>query len=58
MFRHILRLELFGLTNYRAESIDVAIPKNKNITTQPEWPTLSLYYFDDYCFDLGISLGE
>jgi len=48
----------YGLTNYRPESIDVAIPKKKNITTLPEWPVLNLYYFDDYRYSLGISLVE
>lgn len=38
----------YGLSNYRPDSIDVGIPKKKNITTLPVWPTLNLYYFDDY----------
>jgi len=48
----------YGLTNYRPDSIDVAIPKKKNITTLPERPVLSLYYFDDYRYNLGINLIE
>jgi predicted transcriptional regulator of viral defense system len=48
----------YGLTNYRPDSIDVAIPKNKNITTLSECPILNLYYFDDYRYDFGISLVE
>ncbi len=48
----------YGLTNYRPDSIDVAIPKKKNITTLPEWPALNLYYFDDYRYNFGISLVE
>lgn len=48
----------YGLTNYRPDSIDVAIQKKKNITTLPEWPILNLYYFDDYRYNLGIRLVE
>jgi predicted transcriptional regulator of viral defense system len=48
----------YGLTNYRSDSIDVAIPKKKNVTTLPEWPVFSLYYFDDYRYNLGINLIE
>ncbi len=45
----------YGLTNYRPDSIDVAIPKKKNITTLPHWPTLNLYYFDDERYKIGIT---
>ena len=45
----------YGLSNYRPDSIDVAIPKNKNISTLPEWPTFNLYYFEEYRYETGIS---
>lgn len=45
----------YGLSNYRPDSIDVAIPKNKNISTLPEWPAFNLYYFEEYRYETGIS---
>lgn len=44
----------YGLSNYRPDSIDVAIPKKKNVSTIPEWPNFRLFYFDSYRYDLGI----
>lgn len=44
----------YGLTNYRPDSIDVAIPKNKNISTMPDWPAFNLYYFEEYRYETGI----
>lgn len=51
----------YGLTTYRPDAIDVAIPKKKNITTLPDWPVLKLYYFEDSRFELGVDkivIGE
>jgi len=48
----------YNLTNYRPDSIDVAIPKKKNITTLPEWPIINLFYFEDGRHNLGIDLIE
>lgn len=44
----------YGLSNFRPDSIDVAIPKKKNVSTLPDWPTIKLYYFEDYRYNLGI----
>ncbi|WP_296560386.1 type IV toxin-antitoxin system AbiEi family antitoxin [uncultured Acetobacterium sp.] len=44
----------YGLSNYWPDSIDVAVPKKKNITTLPDWPTLSLYYFERDRYETGI----
>jgi predicted transcriptional regulator of viral defense system len=44
----------YGLTTYRPDSIEVAIPKNKNITTLPDWPVINLFYFEGYRYNLGI----
>lgn len=44
----------YGLSNYRPDSIDVAIPRKKNITTLPDWPTFNLYYFQKERYETGI----
>jgi predicted transcriptional regulator of viral defense system len=46
----------YNLTTYRPDSIDVAIPKKKKITTHPEWPRFNLYYFDNERYNLGMKL--
>jgi predicted transcriptional regulator of viral defense system len=45
----------YNLTTFRPDSVDVAIPKKKRITTLPDWPILNLYYFDDSRLNLGVS---
>lgn len=44
----------YGLSNYRPDSIEVAIPHKGKISFIPTWPNLSLYYFDETRFNLGI----
>ncbi|MBC3898896.1 hypothetical protein GH811_04620 [Acetobacterium malicum] len=44
----------YGLSNYWPDSIDVAVPKKKNITTLPDWPTFNLYYFESDRYETGI----
>lgn len=44
----------YGLSNFRPDSIDVAVPKKKNVSTLPDWPIIKLYYFEDYRYHLGI----
>ncbi|HAZ06664.1 MAG TPA: hypothetical protein DCY58_11435 [Acetobacterium sp.] len=44
----------YGLSNYRPDSIDVALPRKKNITTLPDWPTFNLYYFQKERYETGI----
>lgn len=44
----------YALTTYRPDSIEVAIPKNKNITTLPDWPIINLFYFEASRYNLGI----
>ena len=48
----------YNLTTYRPDSIDVAVPKKKNITTLPEWPIIKIYYFDKDRYDLGVNQIE
>ncbi|WP_251390709.1 hypothetical protein [Mediterraneibacter agrestimuris] len=35
----------YNLTTYRPDSIDVAIQRKAKISTMPDWPTLSVYYY-------------
>lgn len=44
----------YNLTTYRPDSIDVAIQRKGKISTMPEWPTLSVYYYADERFEMGI----
>ncbi len=45
----------YDLTNYRPDSIDVAVPKKKNVSTLPDWPLMNLYYFDGNRYETGIT---
>lgn len=44
----------YNLTTYRPDSIDVAIQRKGKISTIPEWPSLSVYYYADDRFEMGI----
>lgn len=44
----------YNLTTYRTEAIDVAIQRKSKISTMPDWPTLSVYYYADDRFNIGI----
>ena len=44
----------YNLTTYRPDSIDVAIPRKSKISTMPEWPTISVFYYADERFEIGI----
>lgn len=44
----------YNLTTYRLDSIDVAIPRKAKISTMPDWPMLSIYYYANERFKLGI----
>ncbi|GAU79035.1 type IV toxin-antitoxin system AbiEi family antitoxin [Fusibacter sp. 3D3] len=44
----------YRLTNFRPDSIDVAVPKKKNVSTLPDWPVFKMYYFEKNRYDLGI----
>ncbi|MDD4083262.1 MAG: hypothetical protein WC162_03230 [Sphaerochaetaceae bacterium] len=46
---------IYELTNFRIESIDVAVNRKKYIKTLPEYPLLQLHYFDEKRLTLGIS---
>ena len=44
----------YNLTTYRPDSIDVAIQRKARISTMPDWPALSVYYYADERFKTGI----
>ncbi len=44
----------YNLTTYRPDSIDVAIQRKGKISTMPDWPALSVYYYADDRFEMGI----
>ena len=44
----------YGLSTYRPETIDVAIPRKSRVSTLPDWPTIQLHYYTDERFELGI----
>lgn len=44
----------YNLTIYRPDSVDVAIQRKGKISTMPDWPTLSVYYYADDRFKMGI----
>jgi len=51
----------YNLTTFIPDSVDVAIPKKRKITTLPDWPKFQLYYFDGLKYELGIeeiTIGE
>ena len=44
----------YNLTTYRPDSIDVAIQRKSKVSTMPDWPTLSVYYYADDRFEIGV----
>lgn len=40
--------------NYMPHSVDVAIPRKSRVSTLPDWPSIDLYYYTDYRYNLGI----
>lgn len=44
----------YNLTTYRPEAVDVAIQRKSKISTMPDWPSISLYYYADERFETGI----
>ncbi len=44
----------YNLTTYRPDSIDVAIQRKAKISTMPDWPSLSVYYYADDRFEVGV----
>lgn len=44
----------YNLTTYRPDAVDVAIQRKSKISTMPDWPTISVYYYADDRFETGI----
>ena len=44
----------YNLTTYRPDAVDVAIQRKAKISTMPDWPTLSVYYYADERYETGI----
>ncbi|MFQ9933479.1 MAG: type IV toxin-antitoxin system AbiEi family antitoxin domain-containing protein [Lachnospiraceae bacterium] len=44
----------YNLTTYRPDAIDVAIQRKAKVSTMPDWPELSVYYYADDRFEIGI----
>ena len=44
----------YNLTTCRLNSIDVAIRRKARISTIPDWPALSVHYYTDDRFEIGI----
>lgn len=44
----------YNLTTYRPDAVDVAIQRKAKISTMPDWPTISVYYYADERFETGI----
>lgn len=45
----------YNLTTYRPDSVDVAIQRKSKISTMPDWPVISVYYYADERFKTGIT---
>lgn len=48
----------YNLTTYRPDSVDVAIHRKARISTMPDWPQISLYYFPKERFETGITIVD
>lgn len=44
----------YNLTTARLDAVDVAIQRNAKISTMPDWPPISVYYYADNRFETGI----
>lgn len=48
----------YNLSTNRPEVVDVAVSRNKRISTLPEWPAIKLYYFGEERFETGVRTIE
>lgn len=44
----------YGLSTYRPSEVDIAIPRNRKVSTLPEWPPLHVVSFTGYRYSAGI----
>ena len=45
----------YELTNFRPDTVDVAIERKKKVATLPDWPEIKIFYFDPVRMDLGVT---
>ena len=48
----------YNLTTYRPDAIDVAIHRKAKVSTMPDWPELSVYYYADDRFEIGVEIVQ
>jgi len=46
----------YNLSTYRPDAIDVAVSRNKKVSTLPDWPSFNLYYFENDRFQTGVQI--
>lgn len=46
----------YNLTTVRLDAVDVAIQRKAKVSTMPDWPVLSIYYYSDERFETGIEM--
>ena len=46
----------YNLTTVRLDAVDVAIQRKAKVSTMPDWPVLSIYYYSDKRFETGIEI--
>ena len=46
----------YNLTTMRLDAVDVAIQRKAKVSTMPDWPVLSIYYYSDERFETGIEM--
>lgn len=44
----------YNLTTYIPDAVDVAIQRKTKISTMPDWPVISVYYYTDKRYETGI----
>ena len=44
----------YGLTEFRPDAIDVAVPNKYKVSNLPDWPKFNIFYFDEKRYNTGI----
>ncbi len=45
----------YDLTNFLPDSVEVAIERKKKVVTLPDWPEITIFYFDHTRMDIGVT---
>jgi len=48
----------YNLTTTKLDAVDVAIQRKAKVSTMPDWPELSIYYYSDDRFKTGIEIVQ